>query len=134
MEEGFSATEPRSRWFPNEIWALIAYFLPRMPDQPRWQPWIMYRTLNKTFKKAVEDYYIVHWLKSTSISIQCTEYMRFDNYCHHHREDYAFTSFVDTENRIAVLQAEKTTLNSDPVFQVCSSTCRITGIISCCYI
>jgi hypothetical protein len=93
----------------------------------------MHRTLNKAFKKAVEDYYIEHWLKSTLLNVECRDFMGYDNNCYHH-EPYIFTSFADTENRIAVLQAKKSSVNSDPTFEVCSSTCWITGIISCCHI
>ncbi|RHZ55560.1 uncharacterized protein CDV56_106503 [Aspergillus thermomutatus] len=95
-------------WLPNEIWMRIAYFLPRMPDQPRWQPWIKYRGLNRIFKKEIEDYYFMHWIEDSEIWVQCRERdppdfpeSRLDV-----REFYSFSSLLDSEKRIAVFKGQ----------------------------
>ncbi|KAH8693907.1 hypothetical protein BGW36DRAFT_361733 [Talaromyces proteolyticus] len=83
---------------PNEVWMLIADFLPRMPDEPRWQPWIRYRRVNRMFKTAIEKHYIKHYLERTSLQLDCgsSEFQL--------NEEYSFGRFADEpHNRKAVL-------------------------------
>jgi hypothetical protein len=64
-------SSPTTPPLPSEIWSRIAFFVPRMAGQPSWQAWIEYRSLNKTFKNAIEMYYIEHYLKRTTIHVNC---------------------------------------------------------------
>ncbi|KAI9927237.1 hypothetical protein MW887_003623 [Aspergillus wentii] len=77
-----------------------------MPNQPRWQPWVMHRHLNWTFKKAIEEYYIEHFLKRTSISLDCEETVLVGDEKRHMMKDMHFTGFGDAQGRFAVLQED----------------------------
>lgn len=109
---------------PQEIWSRIAYFLPRMSGQPRWQAWVMHRTLNKIFKEAIEEYYIKHYLEETGIRVECED--RFENGADQSFyalfESYAFAGFADPEQRIAVIKTcDKKASTSTREFEVCFS-------------
>ena len=68
----------RSLSLPNEVWMLVAWFLPRMPNEPRWQPWVKYRSVNKVFKKEIEQYYIKHYLEHMHIQVDCGAFDLFN--------------------------------------------------------
>jgi hypothetical protein len=79
---------------------MITYYLPRMSDQPRWKPWVQYRPVNRIFKKAIEDYYIDHYLEWCSLSVDCE--------LHAGKEEYSFHSFDDEPgNRTALLSSDR---------------------------
>lgn len=86
----------------------VAYFLPRMPDQPRWQPWIKYRGLNRIFKKEIEDYYFEHWINGSKIWVYCEEEdpPDFPESLLYFHELYTFSGFRDSEKRIAVFEGQ----------------------------
>lgn len=88
----------------------VAYFLPRMPDQPRWQPWVKYRALNRAFKKEIEDYYFEHWINGSEIWVKREEPVPPDPpdlYSPYLREYYIFAGFRDSEQRIAVFEGQR---------------------------
>ena len=58
---------------PDEIWCMIASLLPWMPDQKRWQPWVLFRRVNRTFKQAIEQYDVDMWLPGSSIIVECED-------------------------------------------------------------
>jgi hypothetical protein len=96
-------------WLPPELWMSVAYFLPRIPDQPRWQPWVKYRALNRIFKKEIEDYYFEHWINGSQIWVFCEDMGRADGptpVFTYFREVYDFSGFRDSEQRIAVFEGQ----------------------------
>ncbi|GIJ86861.1 hypothetical protein Asppvi_005759 [Aspergillus pseudoviridinutans] len=108
-------------WLPPELWMRVAYFLPRMPDQPRWQPWVKYRGLNRIFKKEIEDFYFKHWIKRSKLWVKRTDEYPLDVpfYLPHELPDlppefyptylhecYTFSGFRDSEKRIAIFEGQ----------------------------
>lgn len=88
----------------------VAYFLPRIPDQPRWQAWVRYRTLNRAFKKEIEDYYFKHWIIGSEIQVKRGEPVPPDppdSYSLYLHECYVFSGFRDPEQRIAVFEGQR---------------------------
>lgn len=97
-------------WLPPELWMRVAYFLPRIPDQPRWQAWVRYRTLNRAFKKEIEDYYFKHWIIGSEIQVKRGEPVPPDppdSYSLYLHECYVFSGFRDPEQRIAVFEGQR---------------------------
>ncbi|EAW17001.1 uncharacterized protein NFIA_003570 [Aspergillus fischeri NRRL 181] len=81
-----------------------------MPDQPRWQPWVKYRALNRAFKKEIEDYYFKHWINGSEIRVKREEPFPpdpYDLYSLYLRECYIFSGFRDSEQRIAVFEGQR---------------------------
>jgi hypothetical protein len=81
-----------------------------MPDQPRWQPWVKYRALNRAFKKEIEDYYFKHWIIGSEIWVKRDEPAPPDPpylYSPYLHECYIFSGFRDSEQRIAVFEGQR---------------------------
>src|ERR1700728_2301328 len=106
-----SNSSPTTPPLPSEIWSRIAFFVPRMAGQPSWQAWMEYRSLNKTFKNTIEMYYIEHYLKRTTIHVNCGVF---------HPEEapeldcklmltgsFLFDGFDDTEKRVVVFREKE---------------------------
>ncbi|KAF7158753.1 hypothetical protein CNMCM5623_003917 [Aspergillus felis] len=108
-------------WLPPELWMRVAYFLARMPDQPRWQPWVKYRGLNRVFKKEIEDFYFTHWIKRSKLLVRRGDEfpleipLYFDPELHdlppeyyptYLNECYIFSGFRDSEKRIAIFEGQ----------------------------
>jgi hypothetical protein len=98
-----------------------------MSNQPRWQAWLMHRTLNKTFKEAIEDYYIEFYLKSMGIMVDCEGWLQllelgadWDSYSI--VESYLFNGFAGPEQRMAVIKTtDDKTRKFAWEFEVCFS-------------
>ncbi|GIK05278.1 hypothetical protein Aspvir_009382 [Aspergillus viridinutans] len=81
-----------------------------MPDQPRWQPWVKYRGLNRIFKKEIEDFYFEHWIKRSELWVKCEQELPPDVpglYDVDLHECYIFSGFRDSEKRIAVFEGQR---------------------------
>jgi hypothetical protein len=55
--------------FDDRIWSRVAFYLPRMKEQPPWEAWTEYRTLNKIFKREIEQFYVQHYLQRMWIQV-----------------------------------------------------------------
>jgi hypothetical protein len=55
--------------FDDRIWSRVAFYLPRMKEQPPWEGWTEYRTLNNIFKREIEQFYVQHYLQQMWIQV-----------------------------------------------------------------
>jgi hypothetical protein len=102
-----------------------------MPEQPSWQAWIEYRSLNKTFKNAIEMYYIEHYLKRTTIHVDCGLF-----YPDESAEldcklmltgSFLFDGFEDTEKRLVIFREKKVHEQFARIFTVRGTPCPLLG-------
>ena|SRR5947209_19381811 len=118
-------SSPTTPPLPSEIWSRIAFFVPRMAQQPPWQAWIEYRSLNRTFKNAIEMYYIDHYLKRTTIHVNCgvvypDESPGLD--CKLMLTgSFLFDGFDDTEKRVVIFREREVHEQFAPIFTVCGT-------------
>ncbi|KAI9927239.1 hypothetical protein MW887_003625 [Aspergillus wentii] len=99
-------------YLPNEIWTIIAYYLPRMPDQPRWLSWRKYRTLNSIFKKEVEDFYIKEYLQHMCLMVDTEKFhTTSDRQYIPFKKDFFFSRFEGNESQTAVMASSEIALN-----------------------
>jgi hypothetical protein len=91
-----------SSTLPEEIWSIVVSFLPWLPHQKRWQPWVFYRTVNRTFKHTIERYYIEEWLEWSSIAVDCDDSLVIGQYHFALSKEYIFVGFVGPDDRLAM--------------------------------
>lgn len=126
-----SKSSPAIPHLPNEIWSRIASFVPQMPGQPSWQAWTEYRTLNKTFKDAIETYYVKHYLHKTTIHVDCGSF--YPNDCPELdcklmlNGRFTFDGFYENQNRMVIFREKEVhaqfarifTVSSVPIASLC---------------
>jgi hypothetical protein len=121
-------SSPAIPFLPNEIWSRIAFFVPRMAKQPSWQAWIEYRSLNKTFKNAIEVYYIEQYLKETIIHVGggvfCLE-LGYIGYKLMLTGRFLFDGFNDTEKRVVVFREKEVHKHFARIFTVRETPCPL---------
>ena len=87
-----------SSFLPLEIWQRIAYFVPRMKEQPFWHAWTL-RTVNRVFRFAIEDYYFHHYVRKSAIHFRVKRArILHSGGC----VNFMFSHFNDENGRIAV--------------------------------
>lgn len=96
---------------PDEIWSIIASFLPWFPSEKRWQAWVLYRTVNRIFKQTIEEFYIKEWLWKSMITIDCDETLDGDDF--ERWREFEFKGFSGPANRLAEYHWEETSPGSD---------------------
>jgi hypothetical protein len=73
-----------------------------MSGQKRWQPWVLYRRVNRTFKQIIEEYYIEEWLEWSSIWVDCDDSLPVGDYHLGLSREYSFEGFAVSTERLAV--------------------------------
>ena len=87
---------------PDEICCMIASLLPWMPDRKRWQPWVLFRRVNRTFKQAIEQYDVYTWLPGSSIIVECEDDSSVWDVSRAASRYYFFGGFAGHSHRLAV--------------------------------
>lgn len=88
---------------PAEIWAQIASEVLCL-GEPIWEPWHRYRSISRTFKRVIEEFYLAEVVKGMRIYANYKPEFDPDLEILEYYAEYWFAGFDDEEREMAVLR------------------------------